>query len=257
MLMFIVGLGLLLYPSIGDIFNSYHQKNDIGDYMQAVSELDDETYNKMLEDAHNFNTEVIYPKGHYSLLTDDEMQRYLGLLNITGNGMMGYVDIPTINASLAIYHTTQEQFLQIGSGHLEASSLPVGGASTHSALSGHRGLVSAKLFTNLNQLVEGDYFTLHILDETLTYQVDQRVVVLPYQTNRLDITDGEDYCTLITCTPYGINTHRLLVRGHRVGDPMEIAKRVPSDAMLIQPVILLSMLAVPIIACVILWTVKG
>ena len=256
-LMFFIGVALLLYPTLGDMYSTYTQSKAISGYVEAVAALSDDEYEKMIEDAKAFNAEVIYPKGHYSVLTPEEKERYLSLLNLTGSGMMGYVDIPTIDTSLAVYHTTQEKFLQIGAGHLEATSLPVGGENTHCSISGHRGLVSAKLFTNLNQLVEGDIFTLHILEETLTYRVDQIKIVLPESTSDVDIIDGGDYCTPITCTPYGVNTHRLLVRGHRVENIEDTARRIPSDAMLIQPVILLSMLAVPIIACVILWTVKG
>lgn len=161
---------------------------------------------------------------------------------------MGYIEIPSIDCSLPIYHGTEESVLQTAIGHLEWTSLPVGGESTHCVLSGHRGLPSAKLFTNLDKLVEGDVFMLRILDEVLTYEVDQILIVEPQETAELQIVEGQDYCTLVTCTPYGINTHRLLVRGHRI-DNMEEAKtvHVTADAVQIEPMIVAPIVAIPIL----------
>ena len=171
---------------------------------------------------------------------------------------MGYVEIPEINCSLPIYHGTEESVLQIAVGHIEWSSLPVGGESSHCVISGHRGLPSAKLFTNLDKLVVGDTFLFRVLDETLTYEVDQILIVEPQEVSALTIREGEDLCTLVTCTPYGINTHRLLVRGHRV-ENAETARtiRVTADAMQVEPLIVAPMVAAPMLAVLLIWVMLG
>ena len=246
-LVFLAGLSLLLYPTVSDYWNSLHQSRAITQYAEQVAELDNDVYEQLWADAHSYNQTLLDKADRYEM-TDEEQAEYESLLNVSGNGIIGYIEISKIGCSLPIYHGTDEAVLQIAVGHIEGSSLPVGGESTHAVLSGHRGLPSAKLFTDLDKLATGDTFVLRILDETLTYEVDQILIVEPYEMNALEIEEGKDYCTLVTCTPYGINTHRLLVRGHRV-DNIEEAKtiRVTADAMQIEPVIVAPLVAVPML----------
>ena len=216
-LIFLVGLSLLLYPTISDYWNSFHQSRAIAKYTEQVAELNNDLYKQLWEDAAAYNERLLTKLNRYKM-TSEEKAEYESLLNVSGNGIIGYIEIEKIDCSLPVYHGTAESALQIAAGHIEGTSLPVGGASTHCVISGHRGLPRAKLFTNLDRLVEGDTFGLHILDEILTYEVDQISVVEPDEVEKLEIEEGKDYCTLVTCTPYGINTHRLLVRGHRVAN---------------------------------------
>ena len=216
-LMFLVWLSLLLYPTISDYWNSFHQSRAIAKYTEQVAELNNDLYKQLWEDAAAYNERLLTKLNRYKM-TSEEKAEYESLLNVSGNGIIGYIEIEKIDCSLPVYHGTAESALQIAAGHIEGTSLPVGGASTHCVISGHRGLPRAKLFTNLDRLVEGDTFGLHILDEILTYEVDQISVVEPDEVEKLEIEEGKDYCTLVTCTPYGINTHRLLVRGHRVAN---------------------------------------
>lgn len=221
-LLFLTGLGILLYPTVSDRWNAYRQSQLISNYEEAVAQLDPEKHEEMWVQARQYN-ETLWNKENRYELSDEERAEYEGCLNLEGNGVMGYIEIPKIKCSLPIYHGTEEDVLQIAVGHLEGTSLPAGGESTHCALSGHRGLPSAKLFTNLDQLTEGDTFLLKILGETLTYEIDQILTVLPEEMEALDLAEGEDYCTLITCTPYGVNSHRLLVRGKRIENAPEEA----------------------------------
>lgn len=211
-LILLAGLSLLLYPSVSDYWNSFHQSRAIVQYAEQVSLLDEDQYEELWTSATDYNASLLERANSY-ILSDTQKEQYEELLNVSGIGVMGYIEIPSIDCSLPIYHGTEESVLQTAIGHLEWTSLPVGGESTHCVLSGHRGLPSAKLFTNLDKLVEGDVFMLRILDEVLTYEVDQILIVEPQETAELQIVEGQDYCTLVTCTPYGINTHRLLVRG--------------------------------------------
>lgn len=215
LLIFLAGLILLLYPTVSDWWNSYHQSTAIVNYAKQASGMDEAVKDKLWEDAENYNRELA-KKAPRWLLTKEEWADYENQLDVTGTGVMGYVEIPKIECSLPIYHGTEDAVLSAGIGHIEGSSLPVGGESTHCVLSGHRGLPSAKLLTNLDRLEEGDVFYIHVLEETLAYKVDQIVTVEPNDLKKLEIQDGQDLCTLVTCTPYGINSHRLLVRGHRV-----------------------------------------
>ena len=219
-LLFLVGLGILLYPTVSDKWNAYRQAQLISTYEEAVAELPQETHDEIWAAAHKYNEELWSMANRYEL-TDEEREYYESQLDVAGNGIMGYIEIPAINCSLPIYHGTEEDVLQIAVGHIEGTSLPVGGESTHCALSGHRGLPSAKLFTNLDQLKEGDTFLLKILGETLTYEIDQILTVLPEEMEALNLERGADYCTLVTCTPYGVNSHRLLVRGKRIENAPE------------------------------------
>lgn len=252
-LIFVIGLSLLLYPTVSDYWNSLHQSKAIATYAEEVAEIEDDVYEQIWTDALNYN-ETLIGKTNTFVLSDEEREIYESQLNISGNGIMGYIEIPDIDCALPIYHGTDAAALQIAVGHIEGTSLPVGGESTHCVLSGHRGLPSAKLFTDLDRLAEGDQFILRVLDETLTYEVDQIRIVLPDELDTLGIEEGKDYCTLVTCTPYGVNSHRLLVRGHRVENTEEAATiRVTADAMQIEPMIIAPLVAVPILFILLIW----
>lgn len=213
-LIFLVGLGFISYPTVSNLWNQAHQSKAIATYSKQVEKLDDSENKKMLKAARKYNKSLLKKSDHWKLSKKDK-KKYESLLDVSGTGIMGYIEVPKIDCSLPIYHGTDEGALQIAIGHLEGSSLPVGGKSTHCVLSGHRGLPSARLFTDLDQMEEGDIFILNILGRKLAYEVDQIKVVLPEEMSDLEIEEGKDLCTLVTCTPYGINTHRLLVRGHR------------------------------------------
>ena len=241
------GLSLLLYPTVSDYWNSLHASQAVADYAENVRNLEAEKYQQVLQDARNYNQRLPYKHTTFAL-SEEEKGAYDALLDISGTGVMGYIEIPSIDISLPVYHGTEEGVLQIAVGHLEWSSLPVGGADTHCVLSGHRGLPSAKLFTNLDKLVVGDKFIMRVLDEVLTYEVDQILIVEPTDVSTLIIEAGKDLCTLVTCTPYGINSHRLLVRGHRIENQEEAqAIRVTSDAIQIEPLIVAPAIALPIL----------
>ena len=246
-LVLLIGLSLLLYPTFADWWNSFHQTRAIATYSAQVANIGDDKYAEIWDNARAYNSGLLDRPNSF-LLTDEQKADYDTLLDVGGTGIMGYIEIPTIGVSLPIYHGTNEAVLQIAVGHLEWTSLPVGGESSHCVISGHRGLPSAKLFTGLDQLVVGDLFMMQILDETLTYEVDQILIVEPEDTDALVIVPGEDLCTLVTCTPYGINSHRLLVRGHRV-ENQEVAKtvRVTADAVQIEPVIVAPFVAAPML----------
>lgn len=256
-----VGLILLSYPTVSDYWNSFHQSRAIASYAEAVAEIDENEYEKIWENARQYNAQMPDEKKRWSL-NDDQRQDYERQLNIGGTGVMGYIEIPSIQVSLPIYHGTSEGVLQIAVGHIEGSSLPVGGMGTHCVLSGHRGLPSARLFTDLNKVEEGDRFFLRVLDETLTYEVDQIHIVEPNDLHYLEIEKGQDLCTLVTCTPYGINSHRLLVRGHRVANDKDDSGsdiRVTADAIQIDPLLVTPVLAIPmlLVGLFLLLTGKG
>lgn len=244
-LVFVVGLSLLLYPTFSDYWNSLHQTKAITTYSEEIAALNEEEQEKLLETAREYN-QKLYKNGTHWTLTDEELEEYNSILDMSNNGIMGYVNIPKIGVTLPIYHGTGETILQKGAGHLEGSSFPVGGENTHAVLSSHRGLVSAKLFTDLDQLQKGDTFTITVLNETLTYEVDQILIVLPTELDELAIEEGKDYCTLVTCTPYGVNTHRLLVRGHRVEtEAGEVV--VTGDALQLESSVIAPLVAVPVL----------
>lgn len=246
-LLLLAGVSLLLYPSLSDYWNSMHQTRAIASYAETVSQLDTAQYDEMWKAAQDYNRSLAQRETAFAL-TDKQKAAYESLLDVSGLGVMGYIEIPEIDCSLPIYHGTEESVLQVAVGHLEWSNLPVGGEGTHCVLSGHRGLPSAKLFTNLDKLAVGDTFLLRVLDEVLTYEVDQILIVEPEQVDALGIVPGEDYCTLVTCTPYGINTHRLLVRGHRVENTPEAARmHVTADATQFDPLLVAPVLAIPVL----------
>lgn len=251
-LILIAGLSLLLYPTFSDYWNSFHQSQAISSYAENVADLDEDKYAAIWSAAEEYNKSLT-DKLNSFFLSEEEKKDYTSQLDVTGLGIMGYIEIPNIDCSLPIYHGTEESALQIAVGHIEWSSLPVGGESSHCVLSGHRGLPSAKLFSDLDKLQEGDIFTLRVLDEVLTYEVDQILIVEPQETDSLKIIEGEDLCTLVTCTPYGINTHRLLVRGHRIENIEESKNiRVTADAMQIEPLLVAALTAIPILLLLIL-----
>ena len=233
-ILFLIGAGLLAYPTFSDYWNSFHQSRAIASYVEAVADMNAEQYEKILDSAKEYNQDLAKAGMKWEMDEDGKL-RYREELNFSKNGNMGYINIQKINVFLPIYHGTDESILQTSIGHLEQTSLPVGGIGTHCALSGHRGLPSAKLFTDLDRLVKGDTFSISILNETFTYEVDQIRIVEPTDLSDLQADPEEDYCTLVTCTPYGINTHRLLVRGHRISNPQGEA-RVTPDAIIIRPV---------------------
>ena len=246
-LILIAGVCLLLYPSVSDYWNSFHQTRAIATYAEEVAGLDEDRYEAVWQAAKEYNAALLQRENHF-ILTDGQKADYEQQLDVSGVGVMGYVEIPCIKCSLPIYHGTDEAVLQIAVGHLEWSSLPTGGESTHCVLSGHRGLPSARLFTDLDKLETGDVFMLRVLDEVLTYEVDQILIVEPQETQALQIVEGEDYCTLVTCTPYGVNTHRLLVRGHRIENLADSASvRVTADAVQIEPLLVAPVVAIPML----------
>lgn len=253
---FLVGLSLLLYPTVSGWWNSMHQSQAIASYSGAVAEMREEQRKELLDQARAYN-ETLVGKADRFTLSDEELEEYNSLLNVDGTNVIGYVDIDKIDCHLPIYHGTDDAVLQVGVGHLEGSSLPVGGESTHAVISGHRGLPSARLFTDLDQMEVGDTFTISVLDETLTYEVDQIRIVEPTDLSDLAIEEGQDLCTLVTCTPYGINTHRLLVRGHRVENASTV--RVPADAMQVDPTLVAPLVAIPLLVLLavgVLWRTR-
>lgn len=245
-LIFFSGVILLAYPSFSNYWNSFHQSRAIASYATAVANIDDNEYDRLWSQAFAYNRNLFLREFNLKL-TEEEQLEYTQVLDVTGTGIMGYIEIPKIKCSLPIYHSTDEAVLQIAVGHLEGTSLPVGGEDTHCVLSGHRGLPSAKLFTDIDQLTNGDEFMIRTLDETLTYEVDQVLIVLPHEVDDLRIQEGEDLCTLITCTPYGVNSHRLLVRGHRVETVNRNQIRVTADAIQIEPMLVAPIVAAPIL----------
>ena len=245
-LIMLIGVGLLVYPTFSDWWNSFHQTRAIAGYTAAVANMDREEFDRMWAEAEAFNTYLSQKSGRFNL-SEQELETYNSILDVTGTGIMGYIDIPSIKISLPVYHGTDEAILQIAIGHIIGTSFPIGGEGSHCAVSGHRGLPSAKLFTDIDQLQAGDKFLLQVLDRTLTYEVDQIRIVLPQELQDLEIDPYSDYCTLITCTPYGVNTHRLLVRGHRVDNDNTDATRVTADAMRFEPVIVAPLVAAPIL----------
>ena len=249
----ILGVMILLYPTVSDYWNSFHQSRAIASYLEQIENIDPVDYEKEWARAEQYNRELSGKPNRF-MLSEEEYAEYETMLNLTGSGIMGYIEIPKISCSLPIYHGTDEAVLQIAVGHIEGSSLPIGEPGTHTVLSGHRGLPSAKLFTDLDQMEEGDLFVIRVLDRVMTYMVDQILIVLPEEMDGLAIDPKADLCTLVTCTPYGVNSHRLLVRGHRTeNQEMETIIRVVSDATQIQPALVAPVLAAPMLLVLLLW----
>jgi sortase A len=253
---FLVGLSLVLYPTVSELYNAKHQSQAVANYTAQVEQLDDSETEKLWEAAQSYNQRLAENADRSFNLSDAETEEYEAQLSQTE--VMAYLEIPSIRVSLPIYHGVADNVLQAGLGHFPGSSLPVGGESTHCVLSGHRGLPASKLLTDLDKLVEGDVFMIYTLNETLTYQVDQILIVEPEKLDALQIVPGEDLCTLVTCTPYGVNTHRLLVRGHRIENLSEAElQAVTADAVQIEPVVVAPFAAVPIFLLLLLWVLKA
>lgn len=237
-IIFICGLSLFLYPTFSNLYNQHLNKQLIGDYKEAFADIKPEQHQKAKSDALFYSENKSNPDKLEELgLT------YEDVLNVAGNGIMGYIEIPKISASLVIYHSIEENVLQKGIGHVPESSLPIGGKSTHCVLAGHTGLPSAKLLTNIDHLKIGDTFYIHVLDEVLQYQIDDISVVEPDEVSRLNVISGKDCVTLVTCTPYGINSHRLLVRGVRVSDKDNLSAdrvNIQNELLNIEPLYLLT-----------------
>ena len=255
----LAGLSLLLYPSVANWWNTRLFKTDVTHYTQMVAHADNNELEEMFQRAREYNREHVKVGNIFYPLTDEEMAEYNSQLNLdhTEMSMMGYLTIPKLNLSLPIYHTTSDATLSAGIGHLEGTSLPIGGESTHTVLSGHRGLPSARLLTDLDKMTTGDTFVIETLGMTLTYEVDQILIVLPEEVSGLQIEEGKDLCTMITCTPYGVNTHRLLVRGHRIDNINSQEIRIIADAIQIDTTIVAPFVAVPILLVLLIMLFVG
>lgn len=238
----LVGLSFLLYPTVSDYWNSFHQSEAIAGYVDKVNNLTQQENDRMLADAKAYNNSLAKNSLPDLNLTAEERTSYNQILDVSDTGIMAYVDIPKIKTTMPIYHGTDAEILQVAIGHIPGTSLPIGGKGTHAVISGHRGLPSAKLFTDLDQLVEGDIFYIQVLDQTLTYEVDQILTVTPDDVSPLTIDPDQDYVTLVTCTPYGVNSHRLLVRGHRIANEAKEA-RVTSEASQVDPILVAPFIA--------------
>lgn len=251
----LVGLSVMLYPTVSDWWNKRVQSYAIANYNEAVQLLDPDRYNAVWEEAYNYNSrlnQLASPFAEHDKLTD-----YNDILNIGGSGIMGYISIPVIKVELPIYHGTSAEVLNIAAGHLEGSSLPVGGENTHAVISAHRGLPSAKLFTDLDELVIGDTFTVTVLDEILTYEVEDIFIVEPDETEKLAVIPDGDYVTLMTCTPYGINSHRMLIRSHRIETIYEHNVKVDIDAVKVDEMLVIPFIAAPLVLILIIFWFFG
>lgn len=252
----LVGISVMLYPTVSDWWNSRVQSYAIASYDSAVETLDENQYDEIMAEAHAYNeaiARVFAPFSNYKAITG-----YNTVLNVSGTGIMGYITIPSIQVQLPIYHGTSEEVLNVAAGHLEGSSLPVGGVSTHSVISAHRGLPSARLFSDLDQLREGDTFTITIMNEILTYEVEEILIVLPHEMDKLAIIEGQDYVTLMTCTPYGVNSHRLLLRSRRIETVYPHNVKIVADAVQVDPMLVVPGLSAPLlIGLIITWVIGG
>jgi sortase A len=266
-LILLAGIAIAAYPAFSDYWNSMHQTRAIQSYAERVAELDNEAYTAVWEAALDYNRRLAEDPNPWAM-EDEDIEDYERQLNVDGTGNMGFISIPKIDVNLPLYHGTSDAVLQTSIGHIDGTSLPAGSVhpdpddfskveyASHSVLSGHRGLPSAKLFSDLDAMEVGDVFYLTILDQTLTYQVDKISVILPEDSSELFLFPGKDYCTLMTCTPYGINTHRLLIRGVRVENDKELLDvRVTADALKVEPLYVVPFIAAPVLLLLILWVV--
>lgn len=241
----VIGLLIVIYPEFSNWWNKQHTTKAIATYVEEVEKIDDGSKQAMIDKAVEFNKRLTNLNFSFTV---EQQQEYESILDVSGTGIMGYIQIPTINVNLPIYHGTSDAVLSVAVGHIEGTAFPVGGKGTHSVLSGHRGLPSAKLFSDLDLLKEGDIFVISVLDQMLTYQIDQIHIVLPEEVSDLAINHNEDYVTLVTCTPYGVNTHRMLVRGRRIDNIKDLSDIVVnSEATRISPTLVVLGIAVPLI----------
>ncbi len=245
----------MLYPTVSDWWNSKVQSRAVASYNEAVAQMNDGATERFLSEAQEYNRKLT---GLYAPFTDyDSIDGYNEILNISGTGIMGYISIPVIKSEFPIYHGTSAEVLNIAAGHLQGSSFPVGGADTHAVISAHRGLPTAKLFTDLDKLVVGDIFTITILDRVYTYEVEEILIVKPEEIDKLAIIPGKDYVTLMTCTPYGVNTHRLLVRSHRIDTVSSHEVKVTADAVQVDPMLVVPLISVPLVAGLLFFWIFG
>ena len=255
-IVFIAGLSVMFYPTFSNWWNQSHQSHAVNDYKEAVAELDTSETEMLWAEAQEYNRKLAELDAPFS--DYERISGYDDILNVSGTGVMGYISIPSIRVELPVYHGTSESILQIAAGHIRGSSLPVGGANTHSVISGHRGLPSAKLFTDLDQMVEGDIFTVNILNDILTYEVEKILIILPDETDKLSIIPDKDYVTLMTCTPYGINSHRLLIRAHRIDNINDRRVKVPADALQVERTkVTIAVFGILFFFTVIYWIISG
>ena len=254
-LLLIVGLSVMLYPIVSNWWNERVQSRAIATYDEAVSKLSESDYAKIFAEAKTYNNRLYSINS--PLLNYESISGYNETLNVSGNGVIGYITIPQIQVQLAIYHGTSEEVLNVAVGHLQGTSLPVGGENTHSVISAHRGLPSAKLFSDLDELVVGDEFTITILNEIFTYEVEEIFIVKPDEFDYLEIVPGKEYVTLMTCTPYGVNSHRMLVRAHRIDTVYPNNIKVAADAVQIDPMIVFPVICAPLLVVLIIFWVFG
>lgn len=251
----LVGLSVMLYPTVSDWWNSKVQSYAVANYNETVQQLDPDRYKEIWEAAHSYNSRLNQLASPFT--EHDKLTNYNDILNIGGSGVIGYISIPVINVELPIYHGTSAEVLNIAAGHLEGTSLPVGGENTHAVISAHRGLPSARLFTDLDEIVVGDTFTITVLDEILTYEVEDNFTVEPNQTDKLTVIPGGDYVTLMTCTPYGINSHRMLIRAHRIETVYERNVKVNADAAKVDSMLVIPFVAAPLLLILICFWIFG
>lgn len=255
-IMLLVGLSVMLYPTFSDWWNKTQASHSISSYNETIAKMDDGETEQLIQQAHDYNEKL--SKVYAPLTNPDEVAGYDDILNISGTGIMGYISIPFIKVELPIYHGTSEEVLNVASGHLKGTSLPVGGNNTHAVISAHRGLPSAKLFTDLDQLVEGDTFTINVLGEVYTYEIETILTVKPEEVDKLAIIPNGDYVTLMTCTPYGINTHRLLLRSRRIETMYHYDVKVVADATQVDPMFAVPAIAMPfLIILICFWVVSS
>ena len=248
---FLVGLSVMLYPTFSNWWSQNMASHAVSSYKEEVAQMDDGEAERLMNEAHEYNEKLAKLTAPFTNF--DKLKGYDDILNISGTGIMGFVSIPNINVELPIYHGTSEGVLQIAAGHIQGSSFPVGGASTHAVISGHRGLPSARLFTDLDQMVEGDTFTINILNEVLTYEVEKILIILPTESDKLAIIPNEDEVTLVTCTPYGVNSHRLLIRGRRIASVYDKKIKVGADALQVDEMKVIPIVFVPLLLLLMIW----
>lgn len=254
-ILLLVGLSVMLYPTISNWWNSKVQSRAVANYEEAVADLDNTAAEEMLARANEYNRQISVLSSRF---TDyEKVPGYNDILDISGTGIMGYISIPTIQVEIPIYHGTGEEVLNVAAGHLQGTTFPIGGAGTHSVISAHRGLPSAKLFTDLDRLVVGDVFTINVLGNVYTYQVKEILIVLPHEMEKLSIIPGEDMVTLMTCTPYGVNTHRLLLRSTRIETEYVSNAKVVADALKVDPMLVVPLIAAPLVLILVIYWVFG
>ncbi len=254
-LMLFVGVSVMLYPIVSDWWNSRVQSRAVANYEVAVANMEADKTDEMIQKAHDYNAKLARLQSPF--VDFDRVSGYNSTLDISGSGIMGYISIPVIQVELPIYHGTSEEVLNIAAGHLEGSTLPVGGANTHSVISAHRGLPSARLFTDLDKIEKGDNFTVNILDRIYTYEVEEILIVEPHEINTLAIIPNSDYVTLMTCTPYGVNTHRLLIRSHRVETVYKKEYRISAEMIKVDPMLVIPFISAPFVFILIIFWVFG